>query len=44
MAATSTGNGIHVQRNLMRYLDERKTNAGRWTAALESYTGPMLLL
>ncbi|MGW4068365.1 alpha/beta fold hydrolase [Nocardia grenadensis] len=42
--ATSADSGLRIQRNLMRYIDERGANAARWVRALESYTGPMLFI
>ena len=36
--------GKAVQHRLLRYIDERRTYAGRWQHALESYAGPRLFI
>jgi pimeloyl-ACP methyl ester carboxylesterase len=38
------GGGKAVQHRLLRYIDERRTYAPRWRAALESYAGPTLFV
>ncbi len=38
--ATSRADGRRIQHRLLRYIDERRANADRWRAALESYSGP----
>ena len=42
--STSANGGKHVQRALMRYIEDRRTNAARWQAANESYEGPALFV
>lgn len=38
--SVSAGAGTRIQTKLLRYIDERKTHAKRWTEALERYAGP----
>lgn len=38
--AVSADGGTRVQTALLRYIDERRTQAERWTTALETYAGP----
>lgn len=42
--ATTSHDGLHVQRRLLRYIDERRKNAERWQNAHESYPGPVLFI
>ncbi len=42
--ATSRAKGSRIQHALLHYIDERRANADRWRAALESYSGPTLFV
>ncbi|WP_299569075.1 alpha/beta hydrolase [uncultured Williamsia sp.] len=37
----STAGGQRIQHDLLRYIDDRRQHAARWTAAMESYSGPV---
>ncbi|MEU9037203.1 alpha/beta hydrolase [Streptomyces sp. NPDC048352] len=43
-AAASRAGGHRRAPRLLRYIDERRRHAGRWTAALEEYPGPVLFV
>ncbi|MFB6615042.1 alpha/beta fold hydrolase [Streptomyces sp. NPDC085524] len=43
-AAASRAGGHRRAPRLLRYIDERRRHAGRWTAALEEYPGPALFV
>ncbi|WP_329375791.1 alpha/beta hydrolase [Streptomyces sp. NBC_01351] len=43
-AAASRAGGHRRAPRLLRYIDERSRHAGRWTAALEEYPGPVLFV
>ncbi|MCB5164676.1 alpha/beta hydrolase [Streptomyces bambusae] len=43
-AAASRAGGHRLAPRLLRYIDERRRHAGRWTAALEEYPGPVLFV
>jgi pimeloyl-ACP methyl ester carboxylesterase len=36
--------GKRVQHRLLRYIDERRSNASRWVSALENYPGPTIFI
>ncbi len=36
----STGDGQRIQHDLLRYIDDRRQHASRWTSAMETYPGP----
>lgn len=36
----STSNGRRIQHDLLRYIDDRRQHADRWTTAMETYPGP----
>ncbi|MFJ6793671.1 alpha/beta fold hydrolase [Streptomyces sp. NPDC091268] len=42
--AVSRDGGHRLAPRLLRYIDERRVHARRWTAALEGYTGPTLFV
>lgn len=43
-AAASRAGGSRRAPRLLRYIDERRLHAARWTAALEEYPGPALFV
>ncbi|MFJ6718603.1 MULTISPECIES: alpha/beta fold hydrolase [unclassified Streptomyces] len=43
-AAASRAGGHRRAPKLLRYIDERRRHAGRWTTALEEYPGPVLFV
>ncbi|MGW6689975.1 alpha/beta fold hydrolase [Streptomyces sp. NPDC054961] len=43
-AAASRAGGHRLAPRLLRYIDERRRHAARWTAALEDFTGPTLFV
>ncbi|MGP3684256.1 alpha/beta fold hydrolase [Streptomyces sp. IBSNAI002] len=43
-AAASRDGGHRLAPRLLRYIDERRVHAVRWTAALEGYSGPALFV
>lgn len=42
--ATSANGGRYVQRPLMQYIEDRRTNAVRWQGAHENYGGPTMFV
>ncbi|MFI1396168.1 alpha/beta fold hydrolase [Streptomyces sp. NPDC020681] len=43
-AAASRANGHRLAPRLLRYIDERRRHAARWTSALEGFPGPTLFV
>lgn len=43
-SAVVAGGGRHVQRRLLRYIDERREHAARWQRAHETYPGPTVFI